>query len=67
MYTITKIKWEDAHYLWNDFKLGSDYAERPNAFPFNGSVSNTIVYNRVLSATEVAQNYNALKSRFGLS
>ena len=27
MYTTTKIKWEDAHYLWNDFKLGSDYAD----------------------------------------
>lgn len=27
MKTIKKIKWEDAHYLWDDFKLGSDYAE----------------------------------------
>jgi len=27
MYKITKIKWEDAHHLWNDFRLGSDYAD----------------------------------------
>jgi len=34
--------------------------------PFNGQIANTQVYNRALSATEVAQNYNALKGRFGL-
>jgi hypothetical protein len=33
---------------------------------FNGSIGNTQIYNRVLSATEVQQNYNAQKSRFGL-
>jgi hypothetical protein len=26
----------------------------------------TQIYNRALSATEITQNYNALKSRFGL-
>jgi hypothetical protein len=25
--TIHKIAWENAHYLWDDFKLGSDYAQ----------------------------------------
>ena len=25
--TIHKIAWEGAHYLWDDFKLGSDYAQ----------------------------------------
>jgi hypothetical protein len=34
---------------------------------FNGRISNTKFYNRVLSSTEVQQNYNALKSRFNLS
>ena len=33
---------------------------------FSGSIAITQVYNRVLTATEVAQNYNAQKSRFGL-
>lgn len=33
---------------------------------FNGNVSNTQVYNRALSAQEVQQNFNALRSRFGI-
>ena len=32
----------------------------------NGKISNTQIYNRALSASEVLQNYNALKGRFGL-
>jgi hypothetical protein len=38
-----------------------------NASQFlNGSISNAQVYNRVLPAAEILQNYNAQKSRFGL-
>jgi hypothetical protein len=33
---------------------------------FSGSIAITQVYNRVLTATEIAQNYNAQKARFGL-
>ena len=33
---------------------------------FNGNVSQVSVYNRALSATEILQNYNATKTRFGL-
>ena len=33
----------------------------------NGKVYATSVYNRALSASEVKQNYNALKSRYGLT
>jgi len=32
----------------------------------NGRIGNFLVYNRALSATEILQNYNAVKSRFGL-
>jgi hypothetical protein len=32
----------------------------------NCRISNAMIYNRALSATEVLQNYNATKSRFGL-
>lgn len=32
----------------------------------NGSMGSTLIYNRALSATEISQNFNALKSRFGL-
>jgi hypothetical protein len=31
---------------------------------FNGNISNVQIYNRALSATEVLQNYNALKNRY---
>ena len=31
---------------------------------FNGEISNIQIYNRALSASEVLQNYNALKDRF---
>ena len=33
---------------------------------WSGDISNTKIYNRYLNATEVLQNYNALKGRFGL-
>jgi hypothetical protein len=33
---------------------------------FNGDIGPVQIYNRALSASEVLQNYNALKSRFGL-
>jgi len=34
------------------------------AQPLNGKISNVRVYNRSLTASEIQQNYNALKSRF---
>jgi len=33
---------------------------------FNGRISNIQIYTRALSASEILQNYNAVKSRFGL-
>ena len=33
---------------------------------YNGSIASVKVYNRALSATEITQNYEAQKSRFGL-
>tara|TARA_R110000751_G_C13713581_1_gene474707 strand:+ start:491 stop:1195 length:705 start_codon:yes stop_codon:yes gene_type:complete len=36
------------------------------SFDYNGKVSNVKIYNRALSSTEILQNYNALKPRFGL-
>ena len=34
--------------------------------PFKGSVSNAMFYNRALSPTEILQNFNATKGRYGL-
>jgi hypothetical protein len=33
---------------------------------FNGNIAQTQIYNRALSSTEILQNYNATKTRFGL-
>jgi hypothetical protein len=33
---------------------------------FKGSIGSVMLYNRGLSATEVLQNYNALKGRYNL-
>ena len=38
-----------------------------NGYYFNGNIAIGLVYNRALTATEIAQNYNALKGRYGLS
>jgi hypothetical protein len=39
----------------------------PSAYPFPGSIYTTQVYNRALSSQEILQNYNATKTRFGLT
>jgi hypothetical protein len=39
------------------------YNSNPSGY-FNGSISQTAIYNRALSATEVLQNYNATKGRY---
>ena len=46
-----------------NFELG---ARDGTQQPFNGNISDALVYNRTLSATEILQNYNALKGRYGL-
>lgn len=40
------------------------YGTGSNAF--SGRISNASVYNQVLSATEIQQNFNALRARFGI-
>lgn len=37
-----------------------------NTSRMNGNISTSKIYNRVLSSTEILQNYNATKTRFGL-
>jgi hypothetical protein len=37
-----------------------------NNRPFNGNIPQVSVYNRALSAAEVSQNFNVLRSRFGI-
>jgi hypothetical protein len=46
----------------NPVSIGYD----DNNWFWNGYISNTIIYNRALSAAEVTQNYNKYKTRFNL-
>lgn len=39
---------------------------RGTSFPFNGKIPMVKVYSRTLTASEVASNYNAVKSRFNI-
>lgn len=36
-------------------------------FKYSGNIANAMIYNRALSASEILQNYNATKTRFGLT
>jgi hypothetical protein len=47
-----------------DFIIGSTY--NVGFSVFNGNIASVNLYNKALAATEVLQNYNATKSRFGL-
>jgi hypothetical protein len=49
--------------ILGDFRIG--VATTLDAY-YRGNISNFKVYNRALSASEVLQNYNSAKSRFGL-
>jgi hypothetical protein len=54
-------------YNSNPFFLGGwNNGSNPYGDFFGGNISIAQIYNRALSATEVLQNYNATKSRFGL-
>lgn len=47
-------------------KIGGGYFSSPNYAALNGSIALTRIYNTTLSATDVTQNFNAVRGRFGL-
>lgn len=62
---ITSGQWAGAQSnLGYKFTVGDGY----NAvwYPFKGLVSNVAVYNETLPAAQISQNFNALRSRFGI-
>ena len=52
-----------SYFNTNRFTVGDGYLYNS---PFKGNISNTFLYNRALTDSEVLQNYNAQKGRFGL-
>lgn len=49
-----------------NFVIGWDYAWSGGSEYFRGNIATVSVYNSVLSSSEIATNFNAVKSRFGL-
>ena len=52
-------------FSFNISNLYTTIGNAVNSQYFNGRISQTLVYNRALSAAEVLQNYNITKGRFG--
>jgi hypothetical protein len=45
---------------------GYRYTSGATGYYYSGNVSSTLIYDKALTATEVQQNFNALRSRFGV-
>jgi hypothetical protein len=53
---------------WNTIAGNAQIGRQVNNSEYwSGSIGQVSIYNRVLSATEILQNYNAQKTRFGLT
>jgi hypothetical protein len=48
----------------DDIKIGQDDLTASRFF--NGNIATAMIYDRALSAGEITQNFNALRSRYGL-
>ena len=51
----------------NNFSSTLHKSSNSSTYYFSGKTARIEIYNRALSITEIAQNYNALKTRFGLT
>jgi len=64
-YSITSSAGVSVSSQFSRFTLGTPTAILAS-YCGNNRIGNALIYNRALSATEVLQNYNAQKTRFGL-
>lgn len=48
------------------FTVGDGRAQTPPWYPFKGQVDSIKVYNRTLTANEVRQNFESIRSRYGI-
>jgi hypothetical protein len=60
----SEVTFSNVTSLTNYYRAVGTYA---TSYLWNGYISDYRIYNRALSSTEVLQNYNALKARFGLT
>jgi hypothetical protein len=74
--TTFSLYWNDAILMWTVTISSWSIANTSQAIAFGAinsgdyasrfNISNNLMYNRALSTSEITQNYNAQKSRFGL-
>jgi hypothetical protein len=64
-YALTALSTNTLTYTYPQFNVGfRDSAGTTD--PYTGNIANVQIYNRALSSTEILQNYNATKGRYGL-
>jgi hypothetical protein len=64
-YALTSLSTKTLTYTYPQFNVGfRDVGGTTD--PYTGNISVVQIYNRALSATEILQNYNTTKTRFGL-
>jgi hypothetical protein len=49
--------------IFNDLKIGEDESSTRHS---KGNIATVSIYNRALSSTEITQNFNALRGRYGI-
>jgi hypothetical protein len=60
------INWNGGNFATtNNYQLARHWTGG-SVIPLQGNIANVSIYNRALSVSEILQNYNAQKSRFGL-
>jgi hypothetical protein len=60
------ITWNGGNFATtNNYQIGRHWANA-GVVPLQGNISNITLYNKALTASEIEQNYNALKGRYGL-
>jgi len=62
--SVTRAETKTMYQSTADFYLGA--INTSSQYPLNGKIANVQVYNRALSATEVQQNFEAFRGRYGL-
>jgi hypothetical protein len=62
----TQTSYSSTYYYFLGSGQVNGWTAAPASPYFNGNIANTLYYNRALSATEIQQNFNATKTRFGI-
>ena len=60
------ITWNSGNFATtNNYQIGRHWAGG-SVVPLQGNISNVTVYNRALTASEIKQNFNAIRGRYGI-